>query len=76
MEQKDCDVTDTVASIVRQTAICCHEALKGYWDYELYPDGFDAMREECERALRLMGKEMPDYAARDAEQGEEETDNQ
>ena len=50
--------------------MCCHEAVKGYWDYAEHPDGFESMKEECERALRLMGMKLPDYAARDAEQAE------
>ena len=48
-------------------ALCCYDALQGYWDHACYPNGFEAMMSDCERVLELLGQPLPDYAARDAE---------
>ncbi len=61
-----------VADIIRSQAICCHEALQGYWDYAGNREGFEAMMSDCERALELLGEPMPGYAGRDAEEEEDD----
>jgi hypothetical protein len=58
-------VLDEVADEIRRTAICCHEALRDYW--ERNDEGFEAMRDGLERVLRLLGYPMPDYDRRDRE---------
>ena len=56
-----------VAHEITLTALCCHEALQGYWDRN--DEGFKAMKNGLERALTLLGYPMPDYAKRDEEEG-------
>ena len=62
-------ILDNIAEAITLTAMSCHEALRGYW--ERNDEGFEAMRDSLERALRLLGHPMPDYAARDREWLEE-----
>jgi hypothetical protein len=64
-------VLDEVATEIARTAMCCHEALQGYWDRS--DEGFEAMRDGLEKALRVLGYPMPNYAERDQEW---EEDNQ
>lgn len=61
------DVRAKVAHEITLTALCCHEALQGYWDRN--DEGFKAMKNGLERALTLLGYPMPDYAKRDEEEG-------
>ena len=56
---------DEEADEVRLTAMCCHEALRGYWNRS--DEGFEAMQNGLEKALRVLGYPMPDYDERDRE---------
>ena len=59
------EILDEVADQITSTAMCCHEALREYW--ERNDEGFEAMRNGLENALRVLGYPMPDYAERDRE---------
>jgi len=59
------EILEQVVETISCTAICCHEALHDYWDRS--DEGFQYMQEDLERALRLLGQPLPDYAAVDAQ---------
>ena len=59
------EILEQVVETISCTAICCYEAVHDYWDRS--DEGFEFMQEDLERALRLLGQTLPDYAAVDAQ---------
>ncbi len=59
------EILEQVVETISSTAICCYEALHDYWDRS--DEGFEFMQEDLEKALRLLGQPLPDYAAVDAQ---------
>jgi hypothetical protein len=56
---------DRVADHIRTSAISCQEAITGQW--EINAEGLEAIRNDLEEALALLGYPPPDYTECDVD---------